>query len=45
MKIDDIKNFIQSANFNFLFGAGLSDSPTNYHTELFRNFVLDYDCL
>lgn len=24
MKIDDIKNFIQSANINFLFGAGLS---------------------
>lgn len=24
MKIDDIKNFIQSANINFLVGAGLS---------------------
>lgn len=24
MKIDDIKNFIQSANINFLFGSGLS---------------------
>ncbi len=48
MKIDDIKNFIQSANINFLFGAGLS-SPylstlskiEDYLTELSNKKELD----